>query len=130
MRRLLNTLYLENGELHVTIGNRRVLLAICKAKIELYEDVHYIKSLGKNRYKADAHSIQVVCSGAEFTREVDIDLLKDITEFSLLADIQRKDGIFEFLEFDNIYPVEINIDGEWRFEISPTSPILRILLNV
>lgn len=131
MRRLLKTLYLENGELYATIGDNRALLANCETKVEIYEDIHNIKSIGVKGYNAKTrHITLVLCNDMVFTREVNIDLLNKITEFNLLADIQRQDGIFERLTFDNLIPDELDLDGEWSFEVSPYSDITKKLLSI
>ena len=131
MRRLLKTLYLENGELYATIGGNRILFANCEPKVEIYEDIHNIKTIGINGYKVKTRKFTIVlCNEIEFSRNVDVELLNRITEFNLLADIQRKDGVFERLTFDNLIPDELDLNGEWSFEVSQYSDITRKLLNI
>lgn len=131
MKRLLKTLHLENGELYATISNNRVLFANCKLKIEIYENVHNIRAVGINGYKVRKRNITIVlCNKMEFSRNVDIELFNKITRFELLADIQRKDGIFERLIFDDLIPNDLDLDGEWSFEVSQCSDIVNRLLDI
>ena len=72
MRRLLNTLHLENGELYATISDNRILLANCEPLVEIYEDTYNIKSIGVQGYNVKIrHITLVLCDDMAFTRKVD-----------------------------------------------------------
>jgi len=130
IKKLVNTLYLENGELYVTIGGRRVLLAECRPKIEIYEHLINVKSIGiqKSYNVKKRHVVLVLCADLDFTREVNEDFLQNVTKFELSADIQRTDGVFEKILFDNINPTEIDLDNDWIFEADEYQEIVKKLI--
>jgi len=75
-------------------------------------------------YKVKTHkSITTICRNLEFTREVDIEFLKSASRFEIMANIQRTDGIFERITFENINPVEIDLCSDWSFNIN-APPVL------
>ncbi len=125
MKRLLITIPCERGELFYISSGRRVLLAECNAKLEIYEHA----TLGGSGVKR-IYAALVVCSGAEFTRHVDDAFLEAADGFDLSADIQRKDGIFEAFYFRNMQPEEINIGGEWIFSPNEKQELYRKLLEL
>lgn len=74
--------------------------------------------------------VLALCEDMELTREVDGDFLRTVTSYDLSADIQRHDGIFERVLFANIMPQEINLDGEWIFDVSRRRELLKKLLSM
>lgn len=131
MKRLAKTVYLENGELYATIKGNRVLLATCDIEVEIYEDIHNIKIINANGYNVKKRHISIVlCNEMETTRPIDLDLFDKITCFDLVADFQRKDGVFERLVFDNLIPDELDLDNQWKFEVSQYSDISKKLLSI
>jgi hypothetical protein len=131
MRRLLKTIQLEDGKLYATIDGSRILLAECKPKIEVYEDRHKIRTIGSVGYSVKKlHITLVLCDNMEFSREVDLELLNRISAFDLSAELQRKDGVFEVLPFYNLLPDELDLDGEWSFEVPKNSDVMNKLLSM
>ncbi len=131
IKRLIKTIYCERGELFCIIGSNRFLLARCEPKLEIYEHSTSIPILGKTSYGVKKfNAVLVLCEEPELTRAVDEEYLKKISRFELTADIQRTDGIFENVSFDNILPVEIYLDGDWTFEINGSSEIVKRMLKM
>ncbi len=131
MERLIKTILCERGELYNIIGVQRLLLARCEPKLEIYEHSQSIPILGRKSYDVKRlRAVLVLCGEPEFTRAVDEEYLAKITRFELVADIQRSDGVFESMKFDNILPVEIWLDGDWTFEITDSSKLARRLLDI
>lgn len=117
---LLKTIELEEGKLYSTINNRRCLLADTVPVLEVYENEYTVPIMGKGRqFKRLFYSL-VLCKESEFTREVDIEYLKNVTAFDLTAKIQRSDGVFEKVEFRNLEPEDIQSDDEWVFNVEIT----------
>ena len=131
MERLIKTISCEKGELYNIVGDKRLLLARCEPKLEIYEHSQSIPILGKRSYDVKRlHAVLVLCGEPELTRAVDEEYLERITRFEFVADIQRSDGVFESMKFDNILPVEIWLDGDWTFEVACSSKLARRLLNI
>jgi hypothetical protein len=126
---LIKTIQAEKGELYVIINSRRILLANCKPQIEIYEKSANIPILGEKRYRVKSiHSAIIICPDQETTREVDEKFLCTISRFELITDIQRTDGVFERVMFDSLMPKEIDLCGDWRFDITDSPTLIRKLL--
>ena len=118
MLKIINRLGLEKAELYVTIDNNRVMLANCEAKMELYEESENIKVLNSQNCKVRKRKFTIIlCDDMEYTRDITIDILRKIKDYSLKFDLQRDDGIFESFYIDRLVPKEIDIDGEWVFDV-------------
>ena len=126
-KRLIKTLYCENGKLYSTTQGRRVLLAECVPKIEIYEHTTDIPVLGKGCVVKERHISIVLCNDMEYTRTVDVDFLRTVSRFELSADIQRTDGVYENILFDEIYPKEIDLEDSWMFEMENQMLIRKLL---
>lgn len=129
MERLLLTLPCERGELFYISAGRCVLLANCTPCIKIYEHTSYVSATGGTGVK-HIHAALALCGEPEFTRAVDVDFLKSIDSFDLSADIQRRDGIFEVFHFRNIQPRDIDLEGDWTFELNEKPDVLRKLLTL
>ncbi len=124
MRRLIRTLECEGGKLYVTARGSRILLAQCKPKIEIVEDLQNIPILGKTGYSVrKRHFSIVLCKEPCTTRNIDADFLRSVTGFDLSVDIQRRDGVYENVIINNIIPTDIDLDGDWTFDV-PEQPDL------
>lgn len=66
----------------------------------------------------------------ETTRPLSEDLFESITGYQMSAKYWRSDGIFERMHFDNMQPVEIDLDGEWKFTLQETKQMRHKLLNM
>lgn len=129
-KRLVKTLYFESGKLYSTTKGRRILLATCEPKIEIYEHLTDIPTLGKQGGTVKRrHVTVVICDNLDYTREVNEEFLKSVTCFELTADIQREDGVFENVIFNNLGLIEIDLDGDWTFEIEGQADLIRKLLT-
>lgn len=130
IKRLIKTLYLERGKLYVILEGRRILLASCEPRIEIFEHSTNVPILGKQGGSVKKHHITVViCGNLDFTREINEEFLQSVTSFELTADIQREDGIFENIVFDKLDVSEIDLDGDWTFEIEGQTNLTRKLLD-
>lgn len=129
MRRLLKTIFCRQGELFCTSSGQRTLLAGCDVKLEIVENSQDIPMLGGYRVKKYQVTV-VLCNNMEFTRPVDVDFLKTITAYDLSADIQRADGVFENFVFGNLIPTELEIGGEWSFELPFQPELAKRLLSL
>lgn len=127
-KRLVKTLLFEHGELYGIIDGRRILLARCEPRVELFEHSTDVPVLGEQGYQVKRCHIGIVlCPTPDTTRNIDEKFLQMVTRFELSADIQRTDGIFEKTFFDPLLPEEINIGGDWIFTVSDQSQLLRKL---
>ncbi len=118
MLKVINILKLEEAELYVTIDSNRVLLASCEAKMELYEESENIKVLNSRNCKVKKRKFTILlCDDMEYTRDITIDILRKIRDYGLKFDLQRENGVFESFYIDRLVPKDIDIDGEWIFDV-------------
>lgn len=130
IKRLVKTLMLENGKLFGTVGDQRVTLAYCEPRVEIYEHQQDIPVMNKRSYSVKKiHAAIVLCPTPETTRTVDAEYLSRISHFELSADTQRQDGIFEALRLD-LSPLEIDLDGDWEFELVGSPELIRKLRTI
>ena len=126
---LLKTIPLERGELYSTVNGKRHLLANCAPKLEIYENETQVAVLGRwQGIKKTEYSI-VICYDTEFTRNIDNSYLKSISAFDLKAQVQRKDGVFEVVNFNNITPTSVWTDENWEFDVNMPQN-LRSIINI
>ena len=125
---LLKTIPLSDGRLYATTGGMRCLLASTVPVLEVYENETTVPILGKDRQIKKMSYSLMLCKDSEFTREVDIEYLQSVTAFDLTAQVQRADGVFEVITFNNIEPESIQSDGDWVFN-APVTERMNELLN-
>ncbi len=129
VERLIKTITCEKGNLYSVAGGRRILLAACRPRIEITERSVNIKSVGVHGFNVKKNYITLIfCGTPELKRELDMDFWNNVPGFSIEADIQRTDGVFERMYFDAVVPQEIDLDGDWVFEITGQPGIARKLL--
>lgn len=131
LKRLVKTLVCEKGELFGIINGRRILLAKCKPRLEIMENSQQVNSIGVQGYNVKKRYVTLVlCKEPQTTREVDVDFLRTVTRFEMSADVQRTDGIFENIVFDSILPDEIELDGNWKFQVIGQEDLAKKLLVI
>ena len=131
VQRLVKTITCENGNLYSITDGRRILLAACSPRIEITEQSVNVKSSGVRGFSVKKNYITLVlCGTPGLTRELDMDFWNKVTSFGLEADIQRTDGIFEKIYFDNAIPQEIDLDGDWVFEVTGQPGLTKKLLSI
>ena len=126
---LLQTIQLSDGELYATTNNRRCLLSTTVPVLEVYENETTVPILGKGRQIKKMSYSLVLCKDSEFTREVDLEYLQSVTAFDLTAQVQRTDGVFEVITFNNIEPESIQTGGDWVFN-APVTERMKELFNI
>lgn len=127
-KRIIKTIHLEQGELYGIIGGRRILLAKCNPRVEIMEHSTSVPMLGAQSYQIKRRHIGIVlCPSPDTAREIDEVFLQTVTRFELSADMQRTNGIFENLIFDVLIPREIDLDGDWIFEVAEQSEAFKRL---
>lgn len=125
MKRLAKTLFGVNGQLYTVQNGKRVLLASCIPRLEIYEDITHIPAFGADAKVKKRHISLVLCEEPELTREVDTEFFRMVTGFDLSADFQRADRVFETLFFDALIPEEIDLDGDWSFWLRDDLDLLK-----
>ena len=82
-----------------------------------------------NGYQVKSYHVAItLCENMDFTRDAEIAFLETVTDFELVADIQRSDGIFEQMVFKRLTPEEINLGETWKFEVSGQLELIKKLL--
>lgn len=131
MLKVINRLGLEEAELYATIDNNRVMLARCEAKLELYEESENIKVLNSQNCKVRKRKFTIIlCDDMEYTRDITIDILRKIRDYGLKFDLQREDGIFESFYIDGLVPKDIDIEGEWIFDVADMPDEVKKMLTI
>ena len=129
IKTLIRTLSGQNGELYSIGESRRIKLASCVPIIEIYEHSQTVNLLGTQNYKVKSHhSSIVICADREMPRDIDIGFLKTVTRFEFVGDFQRQDGVFERIRFDNLTPIELDLDGDWTFDAVGQNDITQKLI--
>ena len=126
---LLKTIPLSDGKLYATTGGMRCLLASTVPVLEVYENETTVPILGKGRQVKKRSYSLVLRKDSEFTREVDLEYLQSVTAFDLMAQMQRADGVFEVITFNNIEPESIQTGGDWVFN-APVTERMKELFNI
>ena len=129
MTTLINTLASEKGELFTIGHGRRIQMACCRPEINIYEKVTDVPVLGKKGYAEKTMQFTItLCRAMEFSREVTEETLQKVERYELTADLLRNEGIVERFYFHNISLVEINLEGDWKFEVDVTQGQMEKLL--
>lgn len=129
-KHLLVTLLCENGELYSTIDSRRIKLADCTPRIEIYEMSPPVPNLGRSCKVKQYQAALILCDDMDFTRHIDDNYLCAVSGFVLSTEVQRKDGVFKRLNFYNLQPVDIELGGSWTFEINKSPEKIKQLLEL
>lgn len=77
-------------------------MVTCEPGVGIYEEEVSISSIGSRKNAKRLYYSIVLCDEPLYARIVDEDYLYSVSRFTLVADKQRKDGIFERITFDNI----------------------------
>ena len=118
MKTLVKRLYGKNSSIYTVKDGRRTRLSDCETRIEIYEETKRLSALGGGVLKK--YSVAVALCGDVDAEEDDI---KDVSSFDVVTDLKRVDGIYERMFLDNLTPVEIDLFGDWTFEISDRKQI-------
>lgn len=120
-----NTKNLSGATLWVDTDIGLYKLADCEALIEVSDKLQTLKLLdSETEYAVKSYSAALVICGnvkSKFQGNIDINLLKSVRKFSLKFDpleAKFQQCKITLNEFDNIIPVEIDLNGEWRFDIT------------
>lgn len=126
-KRLVKRIPFENGNLYGIVDGKRLLLAECKPEAEIYESVTEIRTIGSRGYPVKRHLAGLVLCPTPVAVEFTEELFQRISCFDLSADYLREDGIFESVCFNNLIPHEIDLDGDWEFEIPDYSLLIKLV---
>lgn len=125
-KRLVKRIPFECGNLYGIVDGKRLLLAKCKPEAELYESVTEIHSIASQGYSVKKRMAGLVLCPTPVAVEFTEELFQKISCFDLSADYLREDGILENICFYNLIPNEIDLDGDWVFEIPDYSLLKRL----
>lgn len=118
MRTIIKKIKGENGKIYFVKKGERGLLAECDVYIDVIEEKIKIPCLGKCGGIVRKRKINIaLCGEINFMREIGFEFFKDMPMFEICVDLQRLDGVFERINFDNISALDIDLDGEWKFEV-------------
>lgn len=126
---LIKSLTLDNPKLYVTVNGERRLFAECTAVIELYENRQTIAMLGAHNGVKKTYYAKLICSDMDYMRDFDDDSLRSVSCFLMSSEVQRKDGVFEKLNIDNISLLEFEPDDDWVFELRLTTEFRAKIMN-
>lgn len=130
-KRLVKTIHCENGQLYSIVKGQRFLVAECEPRIEIYEHSTEVTTFGTMTCPIKKRHITIaICSDMDYTRTIDEKFIGSVSAFEVQADIQRVDGVFENIVFNNLCPVEIDLDIDWTFEVKDNAALLNKLLKL
>lgn len=109
---------LNTGRLLAVAASSRFLLAKCTPSIEVHSHEKQMKLHGRNvEYTVKSCDASIIlCADMEFTQKVDTELLGKISRFDLRISYIREDGDALEKVFGDIIPVEIDLNGVWKFD--------------
>ena len=121
---------MKTEKLYSILDSRRIKLADCTPRIEIYEMLSPVQNLecswGVKWYQVAL----VLCDDMDLTRRIDDKYLCAVSGFVLSTEVQRKDGVFERLNFYDLQPVDIELGGTWTFEINKSPERIKRLLEL
>lgn len=82
-KHLLLTIPCENGELYSILDSRRIKLADCTPKIEVYKLLSPVLILGRSCRVKQYQAALVLCDDMDFTRHNDDKYLCAVSDFAL-----------------------------------------------
>jgi len=117
------------------LKNRSYLkLSDCKVDFEIWEKQTPVKVLGNRSGVKRYYATLAITIDNEPEREITLDFLYSIDRLELQADIERQDGKFERLLFDDLHFTEfIDLDdpnAKWQLEIRSPYALLYKLKNM
>ncbi len=120
-----NVKKLTGAELWIDTDNGLYKIADCEALIKVSENVQTLKLPDTDvEYTVKSYSAALVICGnikSDNCGNIDLNLLRSVRHFNLRFDaVETKIDECEMFvnEFKNIIPVEIDLNGEWRFDIT------------
>lgn len=127
---LKKTLDTRNTKINVIENGRRNTLAECNAKIEIYQKDQQIGIM--NSTQVNYHKLYlsiVVCDEVKYKKKVTPEIIKDVERYEILTDVIKQDGNAETILFDNISQIDTDLEDEWKFEITD-SHLIKKLINM
>ena len=106
-----------DSKLYAIVGSNRYFFSNCKVNIELYEDLFDIPACKSVK----THRISIVICD-----EVENKDIENVSRFEVKTLIHRFDGNYEEFHLTEIQAVEIDLDGEWRFELTDNEQIKQL----
>jgi len=129
MQTLIKTLTTGSGDIFAVTEGRRILLIKCSPTVRIYERAQNVGVIGAQGYKLKTgHNVTLTCAELDAKRNVDPEFLRTVSRFEFTGDFQRQDGVFERITFDNLSPEEIDLTGDWRFEVCGPLGLIKKLL--
>lgn len=116
-----NVKNLSDASLWIDTDNGFYKLTDCEALIEVSEELQTLKLPGsETEYAVKSYSAALaICTGVK--PGIDVELLRTVRKFCLKfepLEVKSKQCKIFINEFDNIIPIEIDLNGEWRFDIT------------
>lgn len=114
-RTLLRILKAKKAKLYRVRDGQRDFEFIENIEIHLYEEENRVLRLGNKEPLKINNRVSIV-----ITEPLD-EPFRYGDGFSLELDLKRNDGIFERVFIHNIEPININVNGNWEFEMDHDS---------
>ncbi|MBQ9879003.1 MAG: hypothetical protein IJM45_01080 [Clostridia bacterium] len=99
---LINTLRGERGELYFRKGGRRVRLASCSPKIEIWQEETSAPCIGGETLIRRLFFSVVICGDTILTRDVDEAFIRSVEGFDLNVELQRTDGNYKLVKITDL----------------------------
>jgi len=133
MKKLIKTLQSKNGELYITTDCKRLLIACCRAEIELYEHSIDIPILGKGKVTRERDAALLLTFEHRPELKTDEAYLQTISRFEFQGDILRSDDVYEPFTFYNCLldsALDLTEAGSCRFELGCSPETLNKLKTI
>jgi len=120
---------LKGGKLYASVAGERHLLAQCDLVIEAHETTQKLHMRGSGAEFAvkTCGMFIAVCGDMVLSRPVDVPYLESVTSFDIEFPHMQENGTIRETRLHGIIPIEINLNGNWLFNVSMFSKELKRL---
>jgi hypothetical protein len=117
------------GEIYYILDNRRLKLADCSVEARIYERHVEVPTIGSRSIKYKSRHVSIVLCDKLRGQKVELTdaLISKIRAFEIIADFQLANGDFERIVLPDLNEAEIDLDGEWKFNLEDEKVIQKLL---
>lgn len=120
---------LDGGSLYASVAGGRHLLAQCNLVIEAHETTQklHMRGSGAGFTVKTCGMFIAICGDMVLSRTVDVPYLESVTSFDIEFPCVQENGTIHNMKLYGIVPIEINLNGNWLFNVSMFSKELKQL---
>ena len=126
---LVKTVKADSGEIYYLLDNRRLKLADCSVEARIYERHVEVPTLGSRFIKYKSRHVSIVLCDKLRGQKVELTdaLISKIRAFEIIADFQLANRDCARIVISGLNDAEIDLDGEWKFNLQDEKVIQKLL---